>query len=208
MDRHGQRRGYRLIKLIDDPEHPILMKRTIYQSPSPNSRPTFAASDWLERDKIADELNDLSGKISEFLDILASKDRVRGILADELKEVHENFANDRRTTIEDAELDTDIEDLIQREDMIVTVTHGGYVKRVPLSTYRAQKRGGKGRAGMSTRDEDFVSRVYVVNTHTPVLFFSSKGMVYKMKVYRLPLGTPQARGKLSLICYPSMRMKK
>ncbi len=186
-----------LIKLIDDPEHPII--DDTYSLSETQARAILDLRlqrlTGLERDKIADELNDLSGKISEFLDILASKDMVRGILADELREVQENFANDRRTTIEDAELDTDIEDLIQREDMIVTVTHGGYVKRVPLSTYRAQKRGGKGRTGMSTRDEDFVSKVYVVNTHTPVLFFSSKGMVYKMKVYRLPVGTPQARGK-------------
>ncbi|MEK9931319.1 MAG: DNA gyrase subunit A [Rhodospirillaceae bacterium] len=186
-----------LIKLIDDPEHPII--DNTYTLSETQARAILDLRlqrlTGLERDKIADELNDLSGKISEYLDILASKERVRGILADELREVRENFANDRRTTIEDAELDTDIEDLIQREDMIVTVTHGGYVKRVPLSTYRAQKRGGKGRTGMSTRDEDFVSKVYVVNTHTPVLFFSSKGMVYKMKVYRLPVGTPQARGK-------------
>jgi len=186
-----------LIKLIDDPEHPIIDKT--YTLSETQARAILDLRlqrlTGLERDKIADELNDLSGKISEYLDILASKERVRGILADELRDVRENFANDRRTTIEDAELDTDIEDLIQREDMIVTVTHGGYVKRVPLSTYRAQKRGGKGRTGMSTRDEDFVSKVYVVNTHTPVLFFSSKGMVYKMKVYRLPVGTPQARGK-------------
>ncbi len=186
-----------LIKLIDDPEHPII--DDTYSLSETQARAILDLRlqrlTGLERDKIADELNDLSGKISEYLDILASKERVRGILADELREVRENFANDRRTTIEDAELDTDIEDLIQREDMIVTVTHGGYVKRVPLSTYRAQKRGGKGRTGMSTRDEDFVSKVYVVNTHTPVLFFSSKGMVYKMKVYRLPVGTPQARGK-------------
>ena len=186
-----------LIKLIDDPEHPIIDKT--YTLSETQARAILDLRlqrlTGLERDKIADELNDLSGKISEYLDILASKERVRGILADELREVRESFANDRRTTIEDAELDTDIEDLIQREDMIVTVTHGGYVKRVPLSTYRAQKRGGKGRTGMSTRDEDFVSKVYVVNTHTPVLFFSSKGMVYKMKVYRLPVGTPQARGK-------------
>ena len=186
-----------LIKLIDDPEHPIV--DDTYSLSETQARAILDLRlqrlTGLERDKIADELNDLSRKISEYLDILASKERVRGILAEELCEVRENFANDRRTTIEDAELDTDIEDLIQREDMIVTVTHGGYVKRVPLSSYRAQKRGGKGRAGMATRDEDFVSKVYVVNTHTPVLFFSSKGMVYKMKVYRLPVGTPQARGK-------------
>ena len=113
----------------------------------------------------------------------------------ELLEVKERFATPRRTVLEDEPADTDIEDLIQREDMVVTVTHGGYVKRVPLSTYRAQRRGGKGRAGMATRDDDFVIQVFVANTHTPVLFFSSTGIVYKLKVWRLPLGTPQARGK-------------
>ena len=87
------------------------------------------------------------------------------------------------------------EDLIQREDMVVTVSHKGYIKRVPLSAYRAQRRGGKGRAGMATRDEDFVTRIFIANTHTPVLFFSSRGMAYKMKVWRLPLAAPQARGK-------------
>ena len=113
----------------------------------------------------------------------------------QISEVKQKFSDDRRTTIDDSEFEADIEDLIQREDMVVTVTHGGYIKRVPVSTYRAQRRGGKGRSGMATRDEDFVSNVYVVNTHTPVLFFSSRGMVYKLKVYKLPLGTPQARGK-------------
>jgi DNA gyrase subunit A len=186
-----------LIDLIDDPEHEVVEGR--YTLSEAQARAILDLRlqrlTGLERDKIAEELSELSGKIREYLEILADRRRVQKILREELLDVKENFSNERRTTIEDAELDTDIEDLIQREDMIVTVTHGGYIKRVPLSTYRAQKRGGKGRTGMSTRDEDFVSRVYIVNTHTPVLFFSSKGMVYKTKVYRLPLGTPQARGK-------------
>ncbi len=186
-----------LIDLIDDPEHEVVEGR--YTLSEAQARAILELRlqrlTGLERDKIAEELNELSEKIREYLEILADRTRVQKILREELLDVKENFSNERRTTIEDAELDTDIEDLIQREDMIVTVTHGGYIKRVPLSTYRAQKRGGKGRTGMSTRDEDFVSRVYIVNTHTPVLFFSSKGMVYKTKVYRLPLGTPQARGK-------------
>ena len=100
----------------------------------------------------------------------------------ELLEIKEQFATPRRTEILDNEFEQDIEDLIQREDMVVTVTHGGYIKRVPLSTYRAQRRGGKGRAGMATREEDFVSQLFVANTHTPVLFFSSRGIVYKLKV--------------------------
>ena len=112
------------------------------------------------------------------------------------------FATPRRTVIVDQEGEMEDEDLIQREDMVVTVSHLGYVKRVPLSTYRAQRRGGKGRAGMQTRDEDFVSRLFVANTHTPVLFFSSHGRVYKEKVWRLPQAAPQARGKALINILP------
>jgi DNA gyrase subunit A len=126
---------------------------------------------------------------------LDSRPKRLGILRDELIEMKDKFGTPRKTTIQELEFEQDVEDLIQREDMVVTVTHGGYIKRVPLSTYRSQRRGGKGRAGMATRDEDFVSQVFVADTHTPVLFFSTRGMVYKMKVYRLPLGNPQARGK-------------
>ena len=124
------------------------------------------------------------------------------MMRDEMLTVKEQFATPRRTTIEESELETDIEDLIQKEDMVVTVSHAGYIKRVALSSYRAQRRGGKGRAGMSTRDEDFVSNVFVCNTHTPVLFFSSRGIVYKLKVYRLPEGNPQARGKALINLLP------
>ena len=106
-----------------------------------------------------------------------------------------NLPRPRRSEIVEAPDDIDDEDLITSEDMVVTVTHKGYIKRVPLSTYRAQRRGGKGRTGMATREEDFVTRLFVANTHAPVLFFSSKGLVYKLKVWRLPLATPQARGK-------------
>jgi len=156
----------------------------------------------LERNKIAEELEGLAAKIREYLTILESRERLLEVLRAELLDMKERYADPRRTTIEDVEFEQDIEDLIQREDMVVTVSHGGYVKRVPLSTYRAQRRGGKGRAGMSTRDEDFVDQVFICNTHTPVLFFSSRGMVYKMKVYRLPLGTPQARGKALINLLP------
>lgn len=149
----------------------------------------------LERDKIAGDLQELGKEIEGYLAILASREMLLGVLRDELSEMNEQFANERRTSIEMSEFEHDIEDLIQREDMVVTVSNSGYVKRVPLSTYRAQRRGGKGRSGMSTRDEDFVTQVFVVNTHTPVLFFSSTGMVYKMKVYKLPLGSPTSRGK-------------
>jgi len=149
----------------------------------------------LERDKIAAELEELSAKIKDYLDILGSRARRLDILRTELRTVREQFATPRKTEIQDLEFEQDIEDLIQREDMVVTVTHAGYIKRVPVSAYRAQRRGGRGRAGMATREEDFVSRIFVANTHTPVLFFSTSGMAYKLKVFRLPLGTPQARGK-------------
>ncbi|WP_371456178.1 DNA gyrase subunit A [Thalassospira sp. MCCC 1A01428] len=149
----------------------------------------------LERDKIAGELTELGEKIKDFLDILGSRERKLTILKDELTEMRNEFADPRRSEIIEGDFEHDIEDLIAREDMVVTVSHTGYIQRVPLSTYRAQRRGGKGRSGMATREEDFVSKLFVANTHTPVLFFSSLGMVYKMKVWRLPLGTPQSRGK-------------
>ncbi len=150
----------------------------------------------LEREKIAKDLEDVTARIVDYLDVLRSRTRVLEILRDELRDVAEQFGDSpRRTTIQDAEFEHDIEDLIQREDMVVTLTHKGYVKRVPLSTYRAQRRGGKGRSGMATREEDFVSRIFVANTHTPMLFFTSRGMAHSRKVYRLPLGTPQARGR-------------
>ena len=156
----------------------------------------------LEREKIASELQEMVEQIEGFLQILRSRERLYEILRDELLKVRERFADARRTTLEDAEIDQDIEDLIQREDMVVTVSSGGYIKRVPLSTYREQRRGGKGRAGMSTRDDDFVRDVFVASTHAPVLFFSSNGIAYKLKVWRLPIGTPQARGKAMVNVLP------
>jgi DNA gyrase subunit A len=149
----------------------------------------------LERDKISADLRVVVDQIKDYLDILANRPRVFGIMEEELTAIREQFATPRRTTIEAQEFETDIEDLIQREDMVVTVSHAGYVKRVPLSTYRAQRRGGKGRAGMATKDEDFVNDIFIASTHTPMLFFSSLGRVYKLKVYKLPLGNPQSRGK-------------
>ncbi len=140
-------------------------------------------------------MSKLAAEISDYLDILRSRVRIMSIIKDELAQIRDSFATPRRTQIMDWEADVDDEDLIQREDMVVTVSHAGYIKRVPLSTYRAQRRGGKGRAGMVTRDEDFVTRLFVVNTHTPVIFFSSKGQAYKEKVWRLPLAAPNAKGK-------------
>ena len=149
----------------------------------------------LERDKIADELQELTGQIEDFLDILRSRERLLEIMKTELTEVREKFSVPRRTEFQDAEFESDIEDLIEQEDMVVTVTNNGYIKRVPLTSYRAQHRGGKGKSAMATRDEDFVREVFVADTHRPVLFFTTMGMVYTLKVYKLPVATPQARGR-------------
>jgi DNA gyrase subunit A len=149
----------------------------------------------LGREEIAEALNKLAAEIADYLDILRSRARLFGIIKDEMLEVKTAHGTPRRTQFLEAVDGIEDEDLIAREDMVVTVSHGGYVKRVPLSTYRAQRRGGKGRSGMQTRDEDFVARLFVASTHTPILFFSSHGQVYKEKVWRLPLAAPQARGK-------------
>jgi len=149
----------------------------------------------LGRDEIGDELKELAEKIADYLDILRNRDRVLTIIKDELSAVKSEFGTPRRTEIVEAEGEVEDEDLIAREDMVVTVTHGGYVKRTPLSVYRAQKRGGKGRAGMKFKDEDFVSQLFVGSTHTPLLFFTSVGMCYQLKLWRIPEGPPTARGK-------------
>jgi DNA gyrase subunit A len=149
----------------------------------------------LGRDEIADELKKLALEIQDYLDILSSRARIFDIIRSELTDVKTQFATARKTEIVDIEGEVEDEDLIQREDVVVTVSHKGYIKRVPLSTYRAQRRGGKGRSGMATRDEDFVTQMFVTSTHTPVLFFSSRGMCYRMKVWRLPAATPQSTGK-------------
>ena len=193
-----------LIELIDDPNHKVVDGR--YRLSEAQARAILELRlqrlTGLEQEKIAEELSGLATEIENFLEILRSRERIRSIMRDEMLAVKEQFATPRRTTIEESELETDIEDLIQREDMVVTVSHAGYIKRVALSSYRAQRRGGKGRSGMSTRDEDFVSNVFVCNTHTPVLFFSSRGIVYRLKVYRLPEGNPQARGKALINLLP------
>lgn len=149
----------------------------------------------LERDKIAADLQELADAIQEYLSILGSRQRVLEILQNELLAIKDQFVTPRRTMIEDGDSSVELEDLIQKEDMVVTVSMNGYIKRVPLVTYRSQRRGGKGRSGMATRDEDVVSDVFVANTHNPVLFFSTLGKVYQLKVYRLPLGSPTARGR-------------
>ena len=145
--------------------------------------------------EVTDELQELAGKIKEYLAILASRERIMGIIADELREVREQFAVPRRTEIVDWSGDMDDEDLIEREDMVVTVTQGGYIKRTPLADFRAQKRGGKGLSGGSLKDDDVVTTLFVANTHTQLLFFTTDGMAYKLKTWRLPLGSRTSKGK-------------
>ena len=194
-----------LIDLIADPRHTI-QDGGIYKLSGEQAKAILDLRlqrlTALGRDEIDDELKKIGAEITDYLDILRSRERLEGIMRSEWTEMKEMFATPRRSEIVEAGLDMDDEDLIQQEDMVVTVTHGGYIKRVPLSTYRAQRRGGKGRSGMSTKDEDFVSQVFVANTHTPMLFFSSDGMVYKQKVWRMPLATPQARGKAMVNLLP------
>ncbi|WP_394703432.1 DNA gyrase subunit A [uncultured Cohaesibacter sp.] len=194
-----------LITLIDDPRHKINEDGTYYLS----EEQARAILDLrlqrltaLGRDEVGDELNGLGEKIADYLDILRSRERIYTIVKDEMLALKEEFATPRRTEIVEGGADFDDEDLIQREDMVVTFSHSGYIKRVPLSTYRAQRRGGKGRSGMTTKDEDFVTRLFVGNTHTPVLFFSSRGIAYKMKVWRLPLSAPQGKGKALINLLP------
>ena len=187
-----------LIALIADPRHALNPDGAIRLSEA-QARAILelrlARLTALGRDEIAEALNRLSAEIADYLDILGSRVRLMGIIRDELVKVKTDFATPRRTEILDSDADMEDEDLIQREDMVVLVSHGGYIKRAPLSAYRAQRRGGKGRGAMATRDEDFVARLFVASTHQPVLFFSSAGQVYKEKVWRLPLAAPQSRGK-------------
>ena len=194
-----------LIALIDDPSHRVSADGTYRLS----ERQAVAILELrlnrltaLGRDEIADELEKIAVQIRDFLDILGSRARIFGIITEELTAIRAAHATPRRSEIIEADSDFEDEDLIAREDMVVTFSHGGYVKRVPLSTYRAQRRGGKGRSGMSTRDEDFVSRLFVASTHTPVLFFSSAGQVYKEKVWRLPIAAPNGRGKALINMLP------
>ena len=163
---------------------------------------TLARLTGLGRDEIFAEAQELAGSIAVFLEILSSRERIMGIVRDELVEVRELFARPRRCQITDGDADMEDEDLIAREDMVITVTHGGYVKRTPLALYRTQHRGGKGRSGMATKDEDAVTRVFSASTHAPVLFFSSGGKVYKLKIWRLPLATPTSRGKAFINLLP------
>ncbi|MGH6925803.1 MAG: DNA gyrase subunit A [Propylenella sp.] len=194
-----------LVQLIADPRHLIAEDGT-YKLSEEQARAILDLRlqrlTALGRDEIAEELEKIAAEIREYLDILASRARIQTIVKDELKAIRDEFATPRRTEIVESGADVEDEDLIQSEDMVVTVSHAGYIKRVALSEYRAQRRGGKGRSGMTTREEDFVTKLFVANTHTPVLFFSSRGQVYKEKVWRLPLAAPQARGKALINMLP------
>jgi len=192
------------IALIDDPGHEVIDGH--YRLSETQARAILELRlqrlTGMERDKLADETRELAEKIGDYLDILGSENRVSNVVLSELAATRERLADPRRTEITDQAGDYDDEDLIQQEDMVVTVSHRGYIKRVPLSVYRAQRRGGKGRAGMKTRDEDFVTQLFVVNTHTPILFFTSRGMVYQLKCYRLPEAGPQSLGKAMVNMLP------
>ncbi|MFN3506189.1 MAG: DNA gyrase subunit A [Allorhizobium sp.] len=194
-----------LIRLIDDPRHRINDDLT-YNLSEEQARAILelrlARLTALGRDEIDEELNKIGAEIADYLDILSSRVRIQTIVKDEFAAIRDEFGTPRRTQIVDGGPDMDDEDLIAREEMVVTVSHAGYIKRVPLTTYRAQRRGGKGRSGMAMKDEDFATRLFVANTHTPVLFFSSRGIVYKEKVWRLPIGTPTSRGKAMINMFP------
>ncbi len=188
-----------LIELIADPRSVLVNGGLEIRLTDEQTRAILALTlsrlTGLGRDEIFAEANALAADIRGYLDILSSQERIMAIVREELVEVREAFAVPRRTAIIDGDADVEDEDLIAREDMVITVTHGGYVKRTALATYRTQRRGGKGRAGMATKEEDAVTRVFSASTHAPVLFFSSGGKVYKLKVWRLPLGSPTSRGK-------------
>ncbi|HEY8247575.1 MAG TPA: DNA gyrase subunit A [Hyphomicrobium sp.] len=187
-----------LVELIADPRHRVATDGT-YKLSEEQAKAILelrlARLTALGRDEIADELKKIGGEIKEYLAILASRLRVVDIVKKELTDIREEFATPRKTEILEMEGEVEDEDLIQREDCVVTVSLKGYIKRVPLATYRAQRRGGKGRTGAGTREEDVITTLFIASTHTPVLFFSSRGMCYRMKVWRLPASTPQAVGK-------------
>jgi DNA gyrase subunit A len=186
------------IRLIDDPSHTINADGT-YNLSELQARAILELR--LQRltalgvKEVTDELEELAAKIKDYLDILGSRDRIMAIISDELREVRALFAVPRRTEIQDWSGDMEDEDLIEREDMVVTITSGGYIKRTPLVEFRSQNRGGKGLSSMATKEDDVVTTLFVANTHTPLLFFTTDGMVYKMKTWRLPLAGRTAKGK-------------
>jgi DNA gyrase subunit A len=193
-----------LIKLVNDNNNQLLDGSCYFTEEQAKAilEMRLARLTGLEHEKINQELQSLAQEIIDFLEILESRTRLLEVLKEELIEVRTQFATPRKSVIEASELEYDIEDLIPQEDMVVTVTIGGYIKRVPLSTYRAQKRGGKGRSGITMHEEDAITDLFVTNTHVPLMFFSNFGQVYKLKVYKLPLGTPQAKGRALVNIFP------
>jgi len=194
-----------LIELIDDPRH-SLSKKGLCKFSDEQARAILELRlqrlTAIGKEDIENEMDELKKNIEDYLLTLKSKKKVIDIIKKELTEIKDNFSIPRRTEIVDYIDDVQDEDLIKKEEMAVTVSHSGYIKRVPLSTYRSQNRGGKGRSGMQTKDEDFVTNIFVANTHQPILFFSSTGMVYKLKTYLLPVSSPQAKGKALINLLP------
>ena len=192
------------IKLIDDPLH--FIKDGNYYLSDVQAKAILELRlqrlTGMEIDKLAKETEEISMKIGKYLEILGSREKLLNVLIEELSIVREKIKNERRTFISQHSFDADDEDLIQQEDMVVTVSHRGYIKRVPLDSYRAQRRGGKGKAGMKTRDEDFVTRLFIANTHTPILFFTSSGIVHELKCYKLPVTSPTSMGKAMINLLP------
>src|SRR5690606_33822623 len=194
-----------LVELIADPRQRVSHEGTVKLSDEQATailELRLARLTALGRDEIGNDLAKIAEEIKEYLAILSSRARIVDIIKGELMAIRDEFAVPRRTEIVPMEGELEDEDLIQREDCVVTVSLRGYIKRVPLATYRAQRRGGKGRSGMTTRDEDIVTQLFIASTHTPVLFFSSRGMVYRMKVWRLPAATPQSVGKALINLLP------
>jgi DNA gyrase subunit A len=194
-----------LVALVDDPRHAMQPDGTLKLSDE-QARAILELRlqrlTALGRDEIGDELKGLGKSIEEYLEILRSRERMMAVVREELVAARAAFATDRKTEIMDVDIEVEDEDLIQREDMVVTVTHQGYIKRVPLNAYRVQGRGGRGRAAMATKDEDWVTSLFVASTHQPLLFFSSVGMAYVLKNWRLPLATPQGKGKALINLLP------
>ena len=192
------------IKLIDDPEH--VVKEGKYYLSEIQAKAILELRlqrlTGMEREKLSQETEEIANKITEYLEILSSREVLLNILKSELLSTKEKMDGVRRTFISDHAIDADDEDLIQQEEMVVTVSHRGYIKRVPLDSYRAQRRGGKGKAGMKTRDEDFVTRLFIANTHTPILFFTSAGIVHQLKCYKLPVTSPTSMGKAMINLLP------
>ncbi|MDR1009090.1 MAG: DNA gyrase subunit A [Rickettsiales bacterium] len=194
-----------LIELVDDPDSHIADDNTCVLTETQAKailELKLHRLTGLEQDKLADEIKQTGKDIEELLSILLNRSKLMGILKSELLEIKEKFAVARKTEIVPSEFETDLEDLIAKEDMAITLTNTGYIKRVALSVYRAQNRGGKGRKGMETREEDYVTKVFVANTHTPLIFFSNRGIAYQLKVYRLPLGTPTSLGRALINMLP------